>query len=233
MTRSARLTILVALSLACLASSTAARAQGGDVYTLRKKAGQRTAITVRTAADARALTVRLLTRKIGAEQLKRLLQELNVVPGQSEKGSGGSAAVARWSIAGIPRDTSGASGVFVKLGVQDVMERTLAYGSFPGGVTIEGDATGLAEITTVQYDARFNAFEGVVLSQIPQLARLMDSFVAAGAWGALLSGSGSSLYSLARTEVEARAVAAAIAACDADVRVMRTRERGVTVSRFT
>jgi hypothetical protein len=38
------------------------------------------------------------------------------------------------------------------------------------------------------------------------------------------------MFTLARTEYEARAVAAAIAACDADVRVMRTRERGVTVA---
>ena len=80
-------------------------------------------------------------------------------------------------------------------------------------------------------DARFNAFEGVVLSQVPLLARWKQSFVAAGAWGALLSGSGSSLFTLARTEDEARAVAAAIGACGADVRVMRTRERGVTAVR--
>lgn len=80
-------------------------------------------------------------------------------------------------------------------------------------------------------DARFNAFEDVVLTQVPLLARLKQAFVAAGAWGALLSGSGSSLFTLARTEVEARSVAAAIGACDADVRVVRTRERGVTVAR--
>jgi 4-diphosphocytidyl-2-C-methyl-D-erythritol kinase len=81
-------------------------------------------------------------------------------------------------------------------------------------------------------DARFNAFEDAVLPQLARLAALFRSFVVAGAWGALMSGSGSSLYTLARSEEEARAVADAIRACDADVRVMRTRERGVTVSPF-
>ncbi|HET7903388.1 MAG TPA: 4-(cytidine 5'-diphospho)-2-C-methyl-D-erythritol kinase [Candidatus Eisenbacteria bacterium] len=76
--------------------------------------------------------------------------------------------------------------------------------------------------------ARFNAFEDVVLPHLPRLAALQRSFVAAGAWGPLLSGSGSSLFSLARTEEDARAVASAMAAQDADVRVVRTRERGVT-----
>ncbi|HEU4333623.1 MAG TPA: 4-(cytidine 5'-diphospho)-2-C-methyl-D-erythritol kinase [Candidatus Eisenbacteria bacterium] len=77
-------------------------------------------------------------------------------------------------------------------------------------------------------DARFNAFEDVVLPHLPRLAALQRAFVAAGACGPLLSGSGSSLFSLARTEEEARAVATAMAAQDADVRVVRTRERGVT-----
>jgi 4-diphosphocytidyl-2-C-methyl-D-erythritol kinase len=79
-------------------------------------------------------------------------------------------------------------------------------------------------------DAQFNAFEDVVLPHLPRIAALKQSFVAAGAWGPLLSGSGSSLFTLARTEDEARAVACAIAAQDASVRVVRTRERGVTVS---
>jgi 4-diphosphocytidyl-2-C-methyl-D-erythritol kinase len=79
-------------------------------------------------------------------------------------------------------------------------------------------------------DARFNAFEDVVLPQIPRLAALKQAFVAAQAWGPLLSGSGSSLYTLARTENEAHAVAAAIVAQVATVRVVRTRERGVTLA---
>jgi 4-diphosphocytidyl-2-C-methyl-D-erythritol kinase len=79
-------------------------------------------------------------------------------------------------------------------------------------------------------DTRFNAFEDVVLPHLPRLAALMQTFVAVGAWGALLSGSGSSLFTLARTEDEARAIAVAIASQDADVRVVRTSERGVIVA---
>ena len=80
-------------------------------------------------------------------------------------------------------------------------------------------------------DARFNAFEDVILPHVPILAGLREQFVASGAWGPLMSGSGSSFFTLARSENEARAVASAIAKSHADVRVMRTRERGVTASR--
>ncbi|HET9951531.1 MAG TPA: 4-(cytidine 5'-diphospho)-2-C-methyl-D-erythritol kinase [Candidatus Eisenbacteria bacterium] len=80
-------------------------------------------------------------------------------------------------------------------------------------------------------DARFNAFEDVILPHVPILAGLREHFFASGGWGPLMSGSGSSFFTLARSENEARAVASAIAKSHADVRVMRTRERGVTVSR--
>jgi 4-diphosphocytidyl-2-C-methyl-D-erythritol kinase len=79
-------------------------------------------------------------------------------------------------------------------------------------------------------DARFNAFEDVVLPHLPRLAALKRSLVAAGARGALLSGSGSSLFTLARTDEDARAIARGLMSQDADVRVVRTRERGVSVT---
>lgn len=112
-----------------------------------------------------------------------------------------------------------------------------AYGLLRKRLTLRGSGASILASAVARgdvgaaVDARYNAFEDVVLSQVPLLARLMQSFVAARAWGTLLSGSGSSLFTLARTENEARAVAATIGACDADVRVMRTRERGVTVTR--
>ncbi len=112
-----------------------------------------------------------------------------------------------------------------------------AYGLLRNRLTLRGSAASILASAVASGDvgaaveARFNAFEDVVLSQVPLLARLKQSCVAAGAWGPLLSGSGSSLFTLARTEDEARLVAKAIGACDADVRVMRTRERGVTVAR--
>jgi 4-diphosphocytidyl-2-C-methyl-D-erythritol kinase len=79
-------------------------------------------------------------------------------------------------------------------------------------------------------DARFNAFEDVVLPHLPRLAALKRSLVAAGARGALLSGSGSSLFTLARTDEDARAIARGLTSQDVDVRVVRTRERGVSVT---
>ena len=42
--------------------------------------------------------------------------------------------------------------------VEDAREATRTYGSIPGGVVLEGSATGLGQITTVRYDSRFNAF---------------------------------------------------------------------------
>ncbi|HEU4725012.1 MAG TPA: 4-(cytidine 5'-diphospho)-2-C-methyl-D-erythritol kinase [Candidatus Eisenbacteria bacterium] len=109
-----------------------------------------------------------------------------------------------------------------------LLRNRLTVGASPASILASAVARGDVGAAV---DARFNAFEDVVLTQVPLLARLKQAFVAAGAWGALLSGSGSSLFTLARTEVEARSVAAAIGACDADVRVVRTRERGVTVAR--
>jgi 4-diphosphocytidyl-2-C-methyl-D-erythritol kinase len=114
-----------------------------------------------------------------------------------------------------------------------------AYGLLKKRLTVGGpNASILASAVArgdvgAAVDARFNAFEDVVLPHVPYLVGLKQSFVAAGAWGPLMSGSGSSFFTLARTEIEARAVAAAIAKSHADVRVLRTRERGVTVSRYS
>jgi 4-diphosphocytidyl-2-C-methyl-D-erythritol kinase len=113
-----------------------------------------------------------------------------------------------------------------------------AYSLFRKELTPEGSKASILASAVAHgdvgaaVDARFNAFEDVVLPHVPILVGLKDSFTAAGAWGPLMSGSGSSFFTLARTENEARAVAAAIAKSHADVRVMRTRERGVTVSRY-
>jgi 4-diphosphocytidyl-2-C-methyl-D-erythritol kinase len=113
-----------------------------------------------------------------------------------------------------------------------------AYGLLKKRLTVGGpNASILASAVArgdvgAAVDARFNAFEDVVLPHVPYLVGLRESFIAAGAWGPLMSGSGSSFFTLARTETEARAVAATIAKSHADVRVMRTRERGVTVSRY-
>jgi len=114
-----------------------------------------------------------------------------------------------------------------------------AYGLLKKRLTVGGGAASILASAVAKgdvnaaVDARFNAFEDVVVAQVPLLADLRRSFDAAGAWGPLMSGSGSSFFTLARTESEARAVAQAIAKCHADVRIMRTRERGVTVNRYS
>jgi len=107
------------------------------------------------------------------------------------------------------------------------LRKKLTGGRDDASILATGVAAGDLNATL---DAQFNAFEDVVLPHLPRIAALKQSFVAAGAWRPLLSGSGSSLYTLARTEREARSVAAAIAVQDATVRVVRTRERGVTVA---
>jgi hypothetical protein len=42
--------------------------------------------------------------------------------------------------------------------VEGVKNTVKEYGNIPGGVVLEGTATGLGQIGTVQYDSRFNAF---------------------------------------------------------------------------
>ena len=112
-----------------------------------------------------------------------------------------------------------------------------AYGLLRKRLTVGSCAASILESAVAHgdvgaaVDARFNAFEDVILPHVPLLKGLREHFVASGAWGPLMSGSGSSFFTLARSENEARAVASAIAESHADVRIMRTRERGVTVSR--
>lgn len=109
-----------------------------------------------------------------------------------------------------------------------LLRKRLTVGSCDGSILASAVAHGDVGAAV---DARFNAFEDVILPHVPILAGLREEFVASGAWGPLMSGSGSSFFTLARSEDEARAVAMTIAKSHADVRVMRTRERGVTVSR--
>ena len=112
-----------------------------------------------------------------------------------------------------------------------------AYGLLRKRLTPQGSVASILESAVAHgdvgatVDTRYNAFEDVVLPHVPNLAAFRKHFAASGAWGPLMSGSGSSFYTLARDEEEARAVAQAVARSHADVRVMRTRERGVTVSR--
>lgn len=75
-----------------------------------------------------------------------------------------------------------------------------------------------------------NVFEDVVLPEYPVLGALIRAMESRGALKAQLSGSGSSLFGFVGTHDEALAIAKGIAGKGAEVRVVRTLERGVAVA---
>ena len=75
-----------------------------------------------------------------------------------------------------------------------------------------------------------NDFEGVVLPEVPIVARLKHALEASGAKRSLLSGSGSTVFGLALTMEQARRVAEKAGAGGALVHVVRSTERGVAVA---
>lgn len=84
-------------------------------------------------------------------------------------------------------------------------------------------------------NAMWNAFEGVILRQHPRVADLKRALASTigsgGAMGALLSGSGSTVFGVAPSFSEAQAVSNAVGNRGAEVRVARSIEHGVIVSR--
>ena len=75
-----------------------------------------------------------------------------------------------------------------------------------------------------------NVFEDVVLPNFPSLTALKRAMLQFGATNALLAGSGSTIFGVARSRDVAIAIAKGIARSGAEVRVARTLERGVTVA---
>ncbi len=75
-----------------------------------------------------------------------------------------------------------------------------------------------------------NDFEDVVLPEFEVVARLRRALDASGVLGSLLSGSGSTVFGLARTRDEAQLAARTAAALGASVHVVRTTERGVALA---
>jgi hypothetical protein len=118
------------------------------------------------------LTDRVLTRKFGSERFQQLLESVKT---GGTLGLGSSNADSQFDgarhrtgnedgvrPAGTQFFQSGISaitkGAFKDTTVQDARATTSTYGSIPGGVVLEGVATGLGAIEDVQYDSRFNAF---------------------------------------------------------------------------
>jgi 4-diphosphocytidyl-2-C-methyl-D-erythritol kinase len=81
-------------------------------------------------------------------------------------------------------------------------------------------------------DAMHNAFESVILARLPKIDEMKRALVSAGAMGALLSGSGSTVFGVAHSLVSAQAVQSAVSGRGAEVQVVRSTEHGVTVSRL-
>jgi 4-diphosphocytidyl-2-C-methyl-D-erythritol kinase len=75
-----------------------------------------------------------------------------------------------------------------------------------------------------------NVFEEVVLPEYPVLGALKRAMESRGAIKSQLTGSGSSLFGFVGTHDEALAIAKGVAGTGAEVRVVRTLERGVAVA---
>lgn len=127
---------------------------------------------------------RVLGRKLGSQGLQRLLGEMDAMTAaQAGTGKGApnsdiwfdGAQVRTGDDEGVrpagtqffQRAGSGSqsaegapaiSSAYKRATVQDAQQTTGRYGSIPGGVVLEGIATGLGDINSVRYDRRFNAF---------------------------------------------------------------------------
>jgi hypothetical protein len=111
------------------------------------------------------VTERLVSRKIGSENFQRLLEQMQSAT-KSGDGQGAPSASTFWDRARPlngsddavrPSGTQFFSGSVQKTTVPDVQRTVRQYGSIPGGVVLEGAATGLGRIENVSYDSRFNA----------------------------------------------------------------------------
>jgi 4-diphosphocytidyl-2-C-methyl-D-erythritol kinase len=83
------------------------------------------------------------------------------------------------------------------------------------------------------WDEMRNDFEDVVLPGFPELAALRRALIGGGAVKAQLAGSGSSLFGILRTREDAFRLAKGIAGRGAQVRAVRTLERGAVVAPLT
>lgn len=113
---------------------------------------------------------------------------------------------------------------------------TWAYGQVRKRLTHLGTAGNVLETAIAaghiseMAAAMRNVFEDVVLSDYPVLDALKRAMESRGAIKAQLTGSGSSLFGFVSTHDEALAIAKGIAGTGAEVRVVRTLERGVAVA---
>lgn len=101
-----------------------------------------------------------------------------------------------------------------------------------------GDARVLASAITRRdlqgvADAMSNAFEGVILPYLPGIADVKRALVSSGTIGALLSGSGSTVFGLAPSLPAAEAVLNAVGNRPAEARIARSIDHGIVLSRVS
>jgi 4-diphosphocytidyl-2-C-methyl-D-erythritol kinase len=113
---------------------------------------------------------------------------------------------------------------------------TWAYGRVKIPLTPSGRGATILAAAIASQDWRsisphfHNDFEDVVLPEFEVVAGLRRALDAGGVLGSLLSGSGSTVFGLARTRDEAQSAARTAAALGASVHVVRTTERGVALA---
>lgn len=113
---------------------------------------------------------------------------------------------------------------------------TWAYGMLRNRLTGGGSeasilAAALADgaLTDVARAMR-NVFEDVLLPQVPEIAALKRALASNGAVAAQLTGSGSTVFGLAASREAALDIMAGVSSCRAEIRLVRTLERGVIVA---
>lgn len=116
---------------------------------------------------------------------------------------------------------------------------TWAYAQVRNRLTPKGSGANLltAAIATDDWDgvgeAMRNDFEDVILPRFPEIAEMKRLLSEHGAVVAQVSGSGSSVFGIARTREEADRAANSVDRVAAEVRVVRTLERGVTIAQVS
>jgi 4-diphosphocytidyl-2-C-methyl-D-erythritol kinase len=116
---------------------------------------------------------------------------------------------------------------------------TWAYEQVRNRLTPKGSGANLLSAAIARDDldgvveAMRNDFEDVVLPRYPEIDELKRLLRSNGAVGAQLSGSGSTVFGIARSREEANRAAKAVDRSIAAIRVVRTLERGVTVAQVS
>lgn len=116
---------------------------------------------------------------------------------------------------------------------------TWAYAQVRNRLTPKGSGANLLSAAIARngldgvVEAMRNDFEDVLLPRFPEIAEMKRLLLQHGAVVAQLSGSGSTVFGIARTREEASRAANSVDRGAAGIRVVRTLERGVTIAQVS